>query len=95
MERVPEDIDLDRIRQEITELVGVESVHDLHIWNMSSDKKIFTCHVISSTPPEALQRVKHLMNLKYRIFHVTIQIEPIGEANPNNISISCENDIHD
>jgi len=95
MEEVPSDVKLDDIKAEISKLRDVENVHDVHIWNMSSDKKVFSCHLVSSNPAIALSRVKNLLTLKYSILHVTIQIEPSGAANPHNIHYNCENDIHD
>ncbi len=95
MEGVSEEDDLDAISKEITSLNGVESIHDIHIWNVSEDTRVFTCHIVSPCPLEALKRVKELLNFKYRIFHVTIQVEPTGSANPKNLSYNCENDIHD
>ena len=95
MEQVPVDNQLDDIKKEICSLNDIEAVHDIHIWNLSSERKAFTCHVVSSKPAIALSRVKNLMNIKYKILHVTIQVEPTGSANPTNIYYNCENDIHD
>jgi zinc transporter 2 len=95
MECVPEDVNIEEIKIDIKSLPEVESLHDIHLWYLNPEKKIFTCHVKSSNPAVALQNIKLLMNIKYRIFHVTIQVEPKGIANPSNIQFNWENDIHD
>ena len=95
MEQVPSDVDLNVIKGDIAKLRDVENVHDVHIWNMSSDKKVFSCHLSSTKPAIALYRVKSLINMKYKILHTTIQVEPKGVANPGDIYYNCENDLHD
>jgi cobalt-zinc-cadmium efflux system protein len=57
---------------------GVEAVHDLHIWGMSTTESALTAHLVMPGPPPGdafLQAIaKHLEN-KFKIHHATIQVE--------------------
>src|SRR5439155_23130064 len=59
---------------------GVEAVHDLHVWSVSSGISALSCHVlIDNLPPSESAHILHLINdllrRRYRIDHATIQFE--------------------
>ena len=37
METVPEQFDLETIREDIKEIIGVENVHEMHLWTVTSN----------------------------------------------------------
>ena len=45
LEGTPRGMDLDRIRQCICQIPGVDAVHDLHVWSIGSDTHSLSCHV--------------------------------------------------
>ncbi len=78
LEGVPKEFDLEIIKQDIKLLAGVNSIHDLHIWAITSGKVNFSCHVIYSNdqaPEKILYSIKQLLAEKFHIHHVTIQLE--------------------
>ncbi len=78
MESVPEKFDLDAIRQEITTVEGVEDVHEMHLWTITSDHYSFTAHVFLEDhcdPLKSVSIITKLLKEKYSLKHVTIQIE--------------------
>ncbi len=78
MDAVPEGIDLHAVESYLAALPGVQSVHDLHIWGMSTTEAALTAHLVIGRLPESdtfLDRACHDLREKFDIDHVTIQIE--------------------
>ena len=51
LESTPAVIDLDEVTQTILGVPGVEDVHDLHIWSLSSEVHAMSAHVIVDGHP--------------------------------------------
>ncbi|WP_018662714.1 cation diffusion facilitator family transporter [Heyndrickxia acidiproducens] len=78
MDAVPERFDLDRIRADMNAIDGVEDVHEMHLWNISSDHCSLTAHIFvkqSSKPMFVILAVNQMLKNKYGIIHTTIQTE--------------------
>lgn len=85
MEGVPRGVSLSALRAAITQVDGVRSVHDLHVWGMSSAEADATAHVVLSegADPHAVRlAVARLLKEQFDVTHVTIQTEtePCAEA---------------
>jgi cobalt-zinc-cadmium efflux system protein len=81
MESTPKNLDVDRIRDAVVGLAGVEDVHDLHVWSITSGLDSLSAHVVVSDGEEhtvVLGRVRQLLHDQFDIDHITIQIEPAG-----------------
>ena len=75
---VPEGISEDEVRAYLVRLDGVEAVHDLHIWPMSTTETALTAHLVmpAGHPGDVfLRAVAHDLEHDHRIGHATIQIE--------------------
>ena len=78
MESVPEKFDLDLIRQDIQSVEGVEDVHELHLWTITSDHFSLTAHVFirkDSKHFSTVSAIDKMLTEKYGLEHSTIQIE--------------------
>ncbi|TCM99646.1 cobalt-zinc-cadmium efflux system protein [Paenibacillus sp. BK033] len=78
MEAVPEQFNLESIRQDLSGVTGVLDVHDMHLWAVSTDHYSLTAHVLadSHTQPYCITlALTELLKEKYGIVHSTIQIE--------------------
>lgn len=78
METVPQKYDLEEIRQDITAVEGVEDVHEMHLWTVTTGHYSFTAHVFlskDSEPLKAVSIINKLLKEKYALQHSTIQIE--------------------
>mgnify|MGYP001820998698 CR=1 FL=1 len=81
MEAAPGHIDVDEVRRALCETRGVLSIHDLHVWTITSGFISLSCHVESShqvPDHELLTTFQGLLHQRFGIDHVTIQIEPAG-----------------
>ena len=75
---VPKTVSESEVRAYLSGLPGVEAVHDLHIWPMSTTETALTAHLVM---PEGhygdafLREVAEELEHHHRIGHTTIQIE--------------------
>jgi cobalt-zinc-cadmium efflux system protein len=82
LEGAPRHLDVSRIAAEMGSVPGVLSVHDLHIWTVSSGFLAMSAHVDldRGAQPEAVRRALHsILHQRYRIAHTTIQTEEAPE----------------
>ena len=75
---VPSGIDPDEVEMSLFELEGVEAVHDLHIWPLSTTETALTAHLVTvqaDYPDALLESARLLLHDRFRIEHCTIQVE--------------------
>ena len=85
LQAVPKGIDLEQVHHYLENLTGVESVHDLHIWPMSTSETALTAHLVrpqEANDDEFLANVAKELHEKFGIGHVTIQMERSVWADP-------------
>ena len=78
MEGVPAEIDVGLLEKALLEIPGVTAVHDLHVWTITSGTDSLTGHVVVTDMKDArsvLKTAKAVIEEKFNIDHVTIQIE--------------------
>ena len=81
MEAAPGHIDVEEVRRVLCETRGLLSIHDLHVWTITSGFVSLSCHVESShqvQDHELLAALQEILRERFGIDHVTIQIEPAG-----------------
>jgi len=81
MEGVPRSVKLEEVGKAIARTPGVRSVHDLHIWNISSDRVALSAHLDVddlSAWPTTLDQARHVLEERFGIDHVTLQPEVRG-----------------
>ena len=75
---VPDGIDAVNVRAALAELPGVVSIHDLHIWPISTTATAMTCHLVipSGHPGDAfIAGAARMLAQRFAIHHATLQIE--------------------
>lgn len=79
LQGVPEGTDIAEVELRIRAVEGVEDIHDLHIWALTSGKNVMSAHLVvqrfSRTEQEILAEVTHLMSEAFHISHTTLQLE--------------------
>ncbi len=87
VEGVPEGMSVKKINASMRTVAGVDNVHDLHIWNLNSEKIALSAHVVidgqnSHSPEEIMNEIKELLSNEFGISHTTLQFEnvPCGEG---------------
>lgn len=82
---VPRGISEGAVRGYLTGLPGVEAVHDLHIWPMSTTETALTAHLVmpGAHPGDAfLREIAEELEHHHRIGHTTVQVEISREDCP-------------
>lgn len=80
LEAVPAHLDLADVLHAMEASEGVSTVHDLHIWTISSGMHALSAHVVVDTcdlgqNDAILGRLKELLSERFGLDHVTLQIE--------------------
>jgi cobalt-zinc-cadmium efflux system protein len=81
LEAVPAHIDLAQVRRAIDEIPGVDDVHDLHVWTVTSGFLAMSGHAVVRDPQNnqrILHDIHHCMRETFGISHVTVQLEKPG-----------------
>jgi cobalt-zinc-cadmium efflux system protein len=76
---VPSRINPDEVEAALGSLAGVESVHDLHIWPLSTSETALTAHLVlpKGSNDELIRSARSLLHDRFGIEHCTLQIERI------------------
>ena len=83
LEGTPPGVDMDDVRSTIASVPGVEGVHDLHVWTLTSGVHALSAHVVVAEDAKwgaILEAVQSVVTSKLPIHHATIQVEPPGAA---------------
>ncbi|MDD3287497.1 MAG: cation diffusion facilitator family transporter [Alphaproteobacteria bacterium] len=79
LDGVPASVDREAVKAWLGKQTGVEAVHDLHIWALSTTKNALTAHLImpEGNPNEGfLAYLTEELGEHFNIHHATFQIEP-------------------
>ncbi len=78
LDAVPQSIDIAEVRAYLSGIEGVEQVHDLHVWAMSTTQTALTAHLVvpaKTTDDEFLHLINKELKEHFKISHSTIQID--------------------
>ncbi len=98
LESTPRDVDLDRLSLAMAAVEGVETVHDLHVWSLSSEVRALSAHVVLAGHPSLEEaqvvgeRVKTAVGAPFALAHVTLELECEACADGNDSP--CGMDAH-
>lgn len=83
LDGVPSQIRIAEVRAYLASLSGVEGVHDLHVWAMSTTEIALTAHLVVAwpeAPPPFLASLERELMTRFGIAHTTVQLEPSGKS---------------
>jgi len=75
MEASPKHINLEKIKQDLLTLPGMQEVHDLHVWTVSHKKTTLSAHLIAKNGHKLLSQAHNLIESNHNIHHMTLHIE--------------------
>ena len=98
MEGTPNNIDMDDIVQTIKNTKGIHSVHDIHIWTITSGLNALSCHAVVDDRLTIAESEKMLQNIEHDlehkgIQHVTIQLETGTHRHQDSILCQLNNEL--
>ncbi|GAA2301910.1 cation diffusion facilitator family transporter [Streptomyces kunmingensis] len=87
LESAPKGVDMGQVRSHILALPGVEDVHDLHAWTITSGMPVLSAHVVVSQDvlttignEKLLHELQGCLGDHFDVEHCTFQLEPSGHA---------------
>ncbi|WP_406375309.1 cation diffusion facilitator family transporter [Streptomyces sp. NBC_00647] len=87
LEAAPKGVDMADVRAHILALDGVEDVHDLHAWTITSGMPVLSAHVVVSSDvlnaighEKILHELQGCLGVHFDVEHCTFQLEPSGHA---------------
>jgi cobalt-zinc-cadmium efflux system protein len=82
LEGAPDWLDVRELRDALIDAVPeVEDVHHVHVWMLTSERPLMTLHAVvtaGAEPVRCLRSIRTVLEERYGIGHVTVQIEPGG-----------------
>lgn len=81
LEGTPDDLDTDALMDAITVVEGVESVHDVHVWTLSTELRAMSAHIVVEGHPSLEEaqavgaQVRAAIGPAFRITHATFELE--------------------
>jgi cobalt-zinc-cadmium efflux system protein len=78
LEGAPSDVDVARVRSDLLAVAGVDEVHDLHVWTLTSgmhSASVHICAQLDSPRDEVLRAVHRVLREDAGVGHSTVQIE--------------------
>lgn len=78
LEGTPAHINLTAVEEVILQTAGVDDVHDLHVWTITSGREALSAHVIHAeniSQPALLQELRTKLHDRFGVDHLTIQLE--------------------
>lgn len=82
-QHAPPGVDPAKVSADLAAIPGVDDVHDVHLWTLTSGMNVATAHLVTTggaDDHDILDRAQHLMRDEHGIAHATVQLEPAVHA---------------
>ena len=91
----PKNVEIDAVIKTIESIPGVNNMHDLHVWSITSGQNALSCHVVVDGTISIQESQEILRTIEdeledENIGHATIQME--SENHPHKDSVMCRDD---
>ncbi len=90
LEGTPSHVNLATMKAELAQVPGVQSVHDLHVWTLTSGVHAMTCHAVvekEDSRNRILGELAAVSRNRFQVHHTTIQLEK--DAPCPNVTSFC------
>ena len=74
----PHEMDVELVSAALEALPGVDNVHDLHVWTLTSGMDVASAHLTTAEGADAgavLRAAQDVLAVEYKIEHATLQVE--------------------
>lgn len=77
LEGVPDGVDIALVEKSLLSLPGVDSIHDLHVWAITTGKPSLSVHMVSTTGDFDRLAIDaaEVLESEFNIHHSTVQME--------------------
>jgi len=83
MERSPPGVDSDEMKAELSKIVGVKGVHELHVWRLTSGIEVLSVHLVvdeNAVDRDIINAGELLLRERFGIRHTTIQVGHLDDS---------------
>jgi cobalt-zinc-cadmium efflux system protein len=83
LEGTPPGMDADEIGRAMVAVAGVQEVHDLHVWTITSGFPSLSAHVLVPEGDDChavRQRLEEMLAVRFALTHTTLQVEHTADA---------------
>jgi cobalt-zinc-cadmium efflux system protein len=87
-QHVPAGLDVEEVSADLAAVVGVDDVHDLHVWTLTSGMLVATAHLVSSTDADVqaiLDAARAVLRDRHGVAHATLQVEPTASPDCHEV----------
>lgn len=95
MEGTPAGIEIQKVVNAITSVQGIQHVHDLHVWTITSGRNALSCHVVVDGKMTVEGTQNLLRDAEHKLVHLGIGHVTIQAEDPTHLhdeSILCTSD---
>jgi cobalt-zinc-cadmium efflux system protein len=80
LESTPPDVHMASLRRDIESVDGVVRIHDVHVWQITTDMYVLTAHIVVEDMPvsrtaDVVEEINHILREHHKIGHTTLQLE--------------------
>ena len=82
-QHVPAEVELDSLVRDLEAVEGVDDVHDLHVWVLTSGMNVATAHLVvgaGADAHEVLLAAQEVLRARHHVEHATLQVEAVPTA---------------
>ena len=79
LEKTPHGVDVNEIREHITQIDGVQGVHHIHIWSMDGQSNYATMHIVTNSDSHQIKERIRAELKEHGIVHATLELEAENE----------------
>ena len=79
LEKIPNGISVEKIREHISEMEGVLDVHHIHIWSMDGQSAYATMHIVTDADAHEIKHKIREELAEHHIVHATLELESSQE----------------
>lgn len=79
LEKTPNGVNIEEIKEHLMEIEGVEGVHHIHIWSMDGENNFATMHVVTDGDSHSVKDAIRSELSEHGIGHATLELEGTRE----------------
>ncbi len=79
-QHVPAGMEIDDVTADLAGIDGVEDVHDLHVWTLTSGMHVATAHLVTRdavASETVLAKARTVLRTRHGVAHATLQVESV------------------
>ncbi len=76
LQAVPDDVDIEKMKQDIGNIENLISIHDFHIWSQDGISHVMTLHAVADKDQLIIKEKIREIAQNYDVSHVTVEFEP-------------------